>query len=170
MRDKDARSRDRESQQQNFAGMFLRPAPVRPSPRVRAHKGKAAAPPPTFYRMLRRGTFSAEQETPNQYVRPGQEVYYYTLQVVWSGDVKLDYRDFIIDNGDLTQFIANMKLMGSGEMMMRAIMEQVNIRLIELGIAPLACKITVRGSREEPTAEAYLEYTQAEPKHMALLS
>lgn len=165
---KDVRSRKSGTQQQ-IAGTFLRPAPVRPSPRGRAHKAPAEAAPPTFYRMVRRGTFSAEQSTPNQYVKPNHDAYYYTLQVVWSGTVKLDYRDFIVDNGDLTQFVANMKLMGSGEMMVRAIMEQVNLRLIELGIAPLACKITVRGTRDEPTAEAYLEYTQARPEHFGLL-
>lgn len=164
---RDVRSRDRDNQQ--ISGTFLRPAPVRPSPRGRSHKAKAAAAPPTFYRMLRRGTFSAREETPNQYVKPGHDVYYYILQVVWSGNVKLDYRDFIVDNADLTQFIANMTLMGSGEMMMKAIMEQVNVRLIELGIRPLACKITVRGSRDEPLADAYLEYTQARPEHFALL-
>lgn len=160
--------RDRDdSGQHNIRGTFLRPEPIaRPLRRTRAKK---AAPPPTFYRMLRRGTFSADQSTPNQYVRQDHEVYYYTLQVVWPGTIRFDYKDFILDNSELASFIANMKLRGSGEMMMKAIMEQVNTRLIELGIPPLACKITVRGTAEEPRAESYLEYTQARPEHMGLL-
>ena len=168
--DRNIRDRDRNGQQ-NIPGTFLRPEPVRRvGPTQRVRKVRAASAPPTFYRMLRRGTFSAEQSTPNQYVREHHEQYYYTLQIVWSGDIKFDYKDFILDNAEVASFISNMKLRGSGEMMLKAIMEQVNIRLRELGIPPIACKITVRGqSHEEVRNEAYLEYTQARPEHIGLL-
>lgn len=160
----------REPEQSNLSGLFLRPKPIARAV-IRSRAGKTrAAPPPTYFRMLRRGTFHADQSTPNQYVRENHELYYYTLQVVWPGNVKFDYRDFIVDNADLSNFIANLKLVGSGEMMMKTIMDQVNIRLTELGIPPLACKITVRGQGHEDTRnEAYLEYTQARPEHVALL-
>lgn len=155
--------------QTNLPGLFQRPAPV---PR-RSRRAQVALPPteaPTFYRMLRRGTFSASESTPNQYVREHHEQYYYTLQVVWAGDVQLDYKDFILDNAEVASFISNMKLMGSGEMMLKFIMEQVNTRLLELGIPPLACKITIRGqSHEDIRNDAYLEYTQARPEHVGLL-
>lgn len=167
--DRNIRDRDRDGQH-NIPGTFLRPGPIPRATAPRRLRKAKAAPPPTFYRMLRRGTFNAEQTTPNQYVRENHEVYYYTLQVVWSGTVRLDYKDFILDNAEVHNFIANMKLRGSGEMMLQAIMEQINTRLRELDIPPLACKITIRGQGHEDTRnEAYLEYTQARPEHMGLL-
>lgn len=157
-------------QQGNLPGLFQRPAPVPRRSRRQAVDLDAPAPAPTFYRMLRRGTFSADQSTPNQYVREHHEQYFYTLQVVWAGDVPLDYKDFILDNAEVASFISNMKLMGSGEMMLKFIMEQVNTRLAELGIPPLACRITIRGQGHEDTRnDAYLEYTQCRPEHTGLL-
>ena len=156
--------------QGNLPGLFLRPAPIRRRGRRTPVDEAQVAAAPTFYRMLRRGTFNATESTANQYVREHHEIYYYTLQVVWVGEVPLDYKDFILDNAEVASFISTMKLMGSGEVMLKSIMEQVNTRLQELGIPPIACRITIRGQGHEDTRnEAYLEYTQARPEHVALL-
>ncbi len=123
----------------------------------------------SYYVMNRSGSFTPARPTGNQYVRPSHPIYFYTVRILFPGNVALDSRRFIIENADIDRVIRNAEWQGSGEDMQKQLMGIINRILKVRGIKMLACKCVIKGS--EASNVAWLEYTESNrPEYLSLVA
>src|SRR5579885_2190456 len=105
-----------------------------------------------YFIMYRRGQFHPSVMTNNQCGVMGVPEYYYSLKLVFDGDLKLDKDDFIIDHQVLDDIIQGLKLSSSCEDMQRKICEALTPFLVEeRGLPLLGIRVEIHaGDRDAP--------------------
>lgn len=116
-----------------------------------------------YYKMTRRGEFSASSPTANQCKDVGHGKYFYTLQLVFKGNTPLDVDGFLIDHFEVDKIVQSIPVEGSCEQMQQMFFEQFRQRL-EI----VAYKMTIKPSIEtEPLA--FMDYVAADKKSLLSL-
>lgn len=111
----------------------------------------------SYFILNRQGSFQPSAMTKNQCKGWGHGNYYYLIQMVFDGKVKLDDMAFIVDHQAIDDLIQEMVLKGSCEQMHQKIAKLLVPTLIKKNLPLLACKCTIRPTLD-PQGPAWLQY------------
>lgn len=122
-----------------------------------------------YFIMYRRGEFHPSVMTNNQCGVKGVDKYFYSLKMLFDGDLQLDKDDFIVDHQMIDDIICSMKLSGSCEDMQRNIVAAIEPFLAdekELPLLGVRCELHA-GDKDSP---GWMEYVSLkEPRYAAML-
>jgi hypothetical protein len=111
----------------------------------------------SYFILNRQGEFNPTDMTNNQCKGWGHGKYFYLLQLVFDGTLKLDDNAFIIDHQDVDDLVQNIVLKGSCEQMHMKIAKKLIPTLVKKALPLLACKCTIRPTLD-PQGKAWLQY------------
>lgn len=116
-----------------------------------------------YFIMYRRGEFHPSVMSSNQCGVEGVPTYFYSLKLVFDGDLKLNKDDFIVDHQVLDDIIQGLTLTSSCEDMQRAICSAITPFLSEkLELPLLGIRVEIHaGDRDAPGWMEYISLKDA---------
>lgn len=111
----------------------------------------------SYFVLNRQGTFYPAKMTTNQCKVLGHSKYYYLLQMVFDGKLKLDENSFIVDHQAIDNLVQELVLKGSCEQMHQKIAKLLVPTLVKKNLPLLACKCTIRPTLDTQ-GPAWLQY------------
>jgi hypothetical protein len=115
-----------------------------------------------IFTMMRSGVFVPAKATRNQCAREGHPAYNYRIIVATDASLPLNEREMILDHILIDDMMMNMKLSGSCEEMLKAVLNEVKSLFSDFEIKLLGAKIDIYPSMVESFAHISLNYTHEE--------
>lgn len=93
--------------------------------------------------MQRQGAFKPAEATEYQCKERGHSLYHYDVKLIWSGNVRLDERDFILDHKEVDAVVQAVPLARSCELMQDGVVFALREHMRKHNIDIVACRVWI---------------------------